>query len=53
MHAIARAHHWVEVLSNGTFDSIEALATHEQNSPQVIRNRIRLAFLAPELFPKR
>jgi DNA invertase Pin-like site-specific DNA recombinase len=49
LHAIARAHHWVEVLSHGTFDSIEALATHEQIHPKVIRNRIRLAFLAPKI----
>jgi site-specific DNA recombinase len=47
LHAIARAHHWVEMLSTGTFDSIEKLATHEQIHPKVIRNRIRLAFLAP------
>ena len=49
VHAIARAHHWVEVLSTGTFDSIEALATHEQIHPKVIRNRIRLAFLTPRI----
>ena len=49
LHAIARAHHWVEALSTGVFDSIEALATHEQIHPKVIRNRIRLAFLAPRI----
>lgn len=49
VHAIARAQHWVELLSAGAFDSIEALAVHEQIHPKVIRNRIRLAFLAPQI----
>jgi site-specific DNA recombinase len=48
-HAIVRAHAWLTALEDGTYDSVEALARAVDLHPKVIRNRIRLAFLAPPL----
>lgn len=47
VQAIARAHAWLRLLSDGTHDSIEALAHAVDLHPKVIRSRIRLAFLSP------
>jgi hypothetical protein len=47
--AIVRAHAWLIALKNGTYDSVEALARAVGLHPKVVRNRIRLAFLAPAL----
>jgi DNA invertase Pin-like site-specific DNA recombinase len=49
VRAIARAHVWLELLSTGTHESVEALATAAGVHPKVIRNRIRLAFLSPRV----
>ena len=48
-HAIVRAHAWLTALEDGTYDSVEALARAVDLHPKVVRNRIRLAFLAPVL----
>jgi DNA invertase Pin-like site-specific DNA recombinase len=47
VQAVARAHVWLELLSTGKHDSIEATAAAAGVHPKVIRNRIRLAFLSP------
>ena len=47
VQAVARAHVWLDLLSAGTHESIEELATAAGVHPKVIRNRIRLAFLSP------
>ena len=49
LQTIVRAHAWLELLSAGKYASIEALATAAKLHPKVIRNRIRLAFLAPTI----
>ena len=49
VQAIVRAHAWLEPLTNGTYDSIESLARSVDLHPKVIRSRIRLAFLAPNV----
>ncbi len=51
-HAIVRAHAWLTALEDGTYDSVEALAHAVALHPKVVRNRIRLAFLAPALMRK-
>jgi DNA invertase Pin-like site-specific DNA recombinase len=48
-HAIVRAHTWLAALEDGTYDSVEALARAVGLHPKVVRNRIRLAFLATTL----
>jgi hypothetical protein len=45
LKAIVRAQHWLKQLSNGQSSSIEDLGYN----PKVIRQGLRLAFLAPEL----
>lgn len=47
VQAIVRAHVWLDLLSSGTHNSIEELATSVGVHPKVVRNRIRLAFLSP------
>lgn len=47
VQAIVRAHTWLRQLSDGTHDSIEALAQAVDLHPKVVRSRIRLAFLSP------
>ena len=47
--AIVRSHVWLKSLSDGTYESVEALAQAAALHPKVIRNRIRLAFLAPDV----
>lgn len=49
VQAVARAHVWIDLLLAGAYDSIEGLAVAAGVHPKVIRNRIRLAFLNPEL----
>jgi len=46
---IIRAHVWLKALSDGTYESVEELAEAIDLHPKVIRNRIRLAFLAPAI----
>ena len=47
--AVVRAHAWTKSLADGTYDSIEALAQAVRVHPKVIRNSIRLAYLAPDI----
>jgi hypothetical protein len=47
--AIVRAQHWLKQLSNGQSLSIDHLATAAGYNPKVIRQGLRLAFLAPEV----
>lgn len=49
IQALVRAHIWLKFLSDGTYDSIDNLARAANLHPKVIRNRIRLAFLAPDV----
>jgi site-specific DNA recombinase len=45
--AVARAHVWVKLLTDGTHASIDSLAASINMHPKVVRKGIRLAFLAP------
>ena len=47
--AIVRAHVWLNQLANGHHTSIENLAAAAGYNPKVIRQGLRLAFLAPEI----
>ena len=49
VQSIVRAHHWLKLLTDGSYDSIEALGAEIGMHPKVIRSRIKLAFLAPVL----
>jgi site-specific DNA recombinase len=44
--ALVRAHAWLKLLSNGTYDSIETLARGVHLHPKHIRKAVRLAFLS-------
>ena len=43
VQAVARAHVWIDLLMAGAYDSVAGV------HPKVIRNRVRLAFLSPDL----
>jgi hypothetical protein len=43
IHAIARAHAWLRLLADGSYDSIERLAESVEPTPKAIRNTIGLA----------
>jgi site-specific DNA recombinase len=49
LQSIARAHAWLGQLFDGTHSSIENLAAAAKLHPKVIRQALRLAFLAPEI----
>jgi hypothetical protein len=49
VQTIARAHIWLDLLTAGTYESIEELAAAVGVHPKVVRNRIRLAFLSPAI----
>ena len=49
VQAVVRAHTWVRLLSDGTHKSIESLAQSARVHPKIIRNGIRMAFLAPTI----
>lgn len=49
LKAIVRAHAWIGALSNGRHASIGELAASASYNPKVIRQGLRLAFLAPIL----
>lgn len=46
---VLRAVRWFDALSSGRFSAIEELAKTEGCSPSLISDRIRLAFLAPDI----
>ncbi len=49
VQAVVRAHIWVRLLSDGTHKSIESLAQSVHVHPKIVRNGIRMAFLAPTI----
>jgi hypothetical protein len=44
-----RAHRWANALVNAEFASLEELSASVKLHPKVVRNEIRLAFLAPQI----
>ncbi len=49
IQSVVRAHAWVYGLQDGAHDSIEQLAKENNLHPKVIRQNLRLAFLAPDV----
>jgi hypothetical protein len=49
IQSIVRAHAWVQCLRDGTHESIEELAEANRLHPKVVRQALRLAFLAPDV----
>jgi DNA invertase Pin-like site-specific DNA recombinase len=49
IHSIVQAHRWVEMVLSGDVNDLDELAKQENVHPKIIRNRIRLAFLAPHV----
>jgi site-specific DNA recombinase len=49
IQSIVRAHAWVHGLRDGAYGTIEQLAEANGLHPKVIRQNLRLAFLAPDL----
>ena len=49
IQAVAKAHMWIQALIEARFRSIEELAASVNLHPKVIRKRLRLAFLAPDI----
>lgn len=49
LQAVVRAHAWIQRLTDGTYESIEALARASNIHSKIVRSSIRLAFLAPDI----
>jgi site-specific DNA recombinase len=49
VQAVVRAHRWANALVNAEFASLEQLSASVKLHPKVVRNEIRLAFLAPQI----
>jgi len=49
IQSVVKAHIWLRELAEGRFRSIEELAASVKLHPKVIRKRLRLAFLAPDI----
>jgi hypothetical protein len=49
IQSIVRAHVWMHSLRGGTYESIENLADANCMHPKVVRQALRLAFLAPDV----
>jgi DNA invertase Pin-like site-specific DNA recombinase len=49
VQAVVRAHRWANALVNAEFASLEELSASVKLHPKVVRNEIRLAFLAPQI----
>jgi hypothetical protein len=49
LQAIVRAHAWLNDLTSGRYGSIESLAKDVKLHPKIIRQQLRLAFLAPTI----
>ena len=47
-NTVVRAHAWLRDLTNGKYLSIDGLASSVKLNPKVVRQALRLAFLAPE-----
>jgi hypothetical protein len=49
LQAVIRAHAWLNELTSGRYHSVEALAKDVRLHPKIIRQQLRLAFLAPTI----
>jgi DNA invertase Pin-like site-specific DNA recombinase len=49
VQAVVRAHAWVRLLSDGTHRNVESLARSVGVHPKIVRNGVRMAFLAPDV----
>ena len=49
LQAIVWGHAWIRALSDGTYTSVEDLASSIRVHPKTVRNTMRLAFLAPDI----
>ncbi|MEH2565650.1 site-specific DNA recombinase [Bradyrhizobium sp. AZCC 2289] len=49
IQALVRAHGWMNLLRDGTYESIERLADADGLHPKIIRQALRLAYLSPEV----
>jgi site-specific DNA recombinase len=49
LQALARAHAWMSDLGNGRFTSVENLASNVDIHPKVMREALKMAFLAPDI----
>jgi hypothetical protein len=49
VQAVVRAHTWLKLLTDGTYDSVESLARAVDLHPKHVRNAIRLTFLSPAI----
>ena len=49
LQALARAHAWMSDLANDRFTSVEALAIKADIHPKVMREALKLAFVAPNI----
>ena len=49
IETLARGHSWVRALSDGTHTSIEQLAKSVRLHPNIVRQGLRAAFLAPDI----
>jgi len=49
VQAIASAHMYMKWLSDGRYQSIEKLASYVKLHPKVVRKKLRLAFIAPDI----
>jgi hypothetical protein len=49
VQAIVRAHAWIRLLSDGTHKTVKSLAQSVGVHPKIVRNGIRMAFLAPNV----
>jgi site-specific DNA recombinase len=49
LQALARAHAWMSDLANDRFASVEDLASNADIHPKVMREALKLAFVAPDI----
>jgi site-specific DNA recombinase len=49
IQALVRAHGWIKLLRDGVHESVEDLAEANRTHPKVVRQALRLAFLAPDV----
>jgi hypothetical protein len=49
VQTIIRALQWADALTNGSYASVEELAKAAALHPKVIRNELKLAYLAPDI----
>jgi site-specific DNA recombinase len=49
VQAVVRAHAWLSEFANDSFSSIEELASKAEVHPKIMRQALKLAFLAPDI----